>query len=642
MRSFHKLRAYTKPFIPQHLIFVDTETTTIKPHEDRHEPRLIIGVAQYVSLSPQAQQTDFHELVFTERRQFWDWVDAIADRVTDLHLYAHNWSFDFPVLNGFDEIQRYGWSIRAIVEACPPVIIRYHRDGDKLTILDTLNYFRESLASMGESLGQHKTDIDLDNASVDELLPYCRNDVDIVRQCMINLIRFVQEQGISRMTHTVSSLAFQSFAETHLKHDVYIDGNERRVAIARASYFGGRTECFKIGHYKGKFRLIDVNSMYPHVMAHHEYPTKAIARYKGIHVHELDNMIYNYCMTAHVCLNTHLPAFPVKIAGRTCFPVGTFRTFLSTPEILYALAHDMITDVHEIVLYEKAPIFYDYVMHYYNTRLHHKSIGASMFQEFDKKLMNSLYGKFGQTGQTWEPTILEPTGHPRKWVEYDAVRQKRISYMEISGTVYEAVHEPESRDSSPAIAAHVTAYGRILLQDTIDYVGREHVYYGDTDSLLLDSDGYYKMRDKLDDKALGCWSLEGTFDEITIRGPKDYKFGDKERIKGVKKSKVRDSDGRIVYDETDPTKPKMDYVRTHDGLYRQIQFSSLKYNIRENVPDHPVIRHIEKKLNRTYLKGNVGDDGTVSPFALDDGVLVSDSADSRAIRLSLASRTLSR
>ncbi len=42
------------------------------------------------------------------------------------------------------------------------------------------------------------------------------------------------------------------------------------------SYRGGRNECFFIGEAHGEFYKLDVNSMYPYVMATHYYPIKCL------------------------------------------------------------------------------------------------------------------------------------------------------------------------------------------------------------------------------------------------------------------------------------------------------------------------------------------------------------------------------
>jgi len=341
--------------------------------------------------------------------------------------------------------------------------------------------------------------------------------------------------------------------------------------------------------------------MYPFVMRNHDYPTKAFAHHKRISTDDIKSIIGRYALTLDCTVKTKIPAFPVKIGGRTCFPVGTFRTVLSTPEIEYALENDAIIECHQVVIYYKARIFESYVDYFYNQRLRYSEQGDKMNAEFSKKLLNTLYGKFGQTGNTWEKSDIPTRGYPGKWWVLDLDKMKRRQYMEIEGIVYESTNEPESRDSFPAIAAHVTAYGRILLQRTIDYIGSEQVLYSDTDSLLLTAHGYRKIRDKLHSSALGCWSLDGQYKSVEIRGPKDYTFGEKVKIKGIKRNATI----------------------TREGLYRQLQFSSLRGSINRGELNHPTIKYIEKEMKRIYKKGVVQRSGRVKPFKLVDGELMS-------------------
>ena len=596
MRAFHKLTTQRALKYPKQLLFVDTETTTISDDDDSHEPSLRVGVAQYVRLNNDLSHAEIVEHVFKKVPHFWGFLTDLCNRTTDLTVFAHNWSFDFPVLNGFNTMMSLGYELRGIVDASPPVIIRYQRAQSRVTFIDSLNYFQQSLKSMGMVLGKHKIGINLTTSDIDELTTYCRQDVEIVRDSIINLMRFLHTNDLTRLTHTVSSLALSTFVRRFMKTEIFIDGDEARNKLCRKSYFGGRTECFRIGKYKGPFYLIDINSQYPFVMRNNDYPTKTFARHTRINTNDLESVIGRYCLTLKCDVNTHIPCLPYKIDGRTCFPVGRFTTVLSTPEIEYALDNGLIVKTHELVLHYRARIFEDYVDHFYNLRNQYRDAGNTMYAELAIKLLNTLYGKFGQQLNKWEETNEPPRGYPGKWFVFDGETRKRVYMMEIGGKIYRSVSEEESRDSYPAIAAHVTAHGRIMLQRTIDYIGREHCYYCDTDSLLIDQSGYESMKDRLNPRVLGCWSLDGEYNQIEIRGPKDYTFGSKQRIKGVR--------------------PK--HVLVRDGLYRQLQFSTLRGSIRRGEITTSVIRHVEKRLKRTYKKGNVDHNGVVSPFTVGD------------------------
>lgn len=594
MRKGHKLRTYDKGNHPKHLVFVDTETTTIKPDENEHFPVLILGVAIYVAIDESGQIIDEKRVIFRTPETFWDWFASLISPGVEMFAYAHNWSYDLPVLDTFKFMSDLGFTLKGIVDASPPIILRYGKPGYKVQFIDNLNYFRQSLAKIGESLGYHKLEIDLDECSENELETYCIRDTEILKKAVLNLIQFLIVHGLSGLKPTVSSIAFATYIKCFKPCDIFIDASPERTAIGRKSYFGGRTECFRIGKFTGKFYLIDVNSQYPFVMRNNDFPVKAIKHHKRVTVRDIESIIHRYCVTIKCDVETTIPVFPKKIDDRTCFPVGSFTTYLSTPEVIYGLDNDLITKVHEVVVYEQYRIFESYVDYFYNMRVNYRSKGNETYQLLCKLLMNSLYGKYGQMGQKWIKSNEKPRGRPGKWFILDEPTKKRVQYMEIDNQVWVSEKETESKDSFPAIAAHVTAYGRILMQRMMDYIGRQHIYYCDTDSLIIDQHAYNRVKDKLSKTVLGCWSLDGEADRLVLYGAKDYEFGSKKKIKGIRAK----------------------HVLTEDGLYRQLQFSSLRGSINKGILDKPVIKHTHKALKRVYLKGNVDSEGVVTPFVL--------------------------
>jgi hypothetical protein len=464
-----------------------------------------------------------------------------------------------------------------------------------------MNYFQSSLREMGDVIGAEKGSVKFDNTYSEKLAKYCRRDVIILRESMLGLMRYLMNNDLSRLTHTISSLALSTYIRKFNKTKIYIDGNEERSDVGRKSYFGGRTEAFRIGKYQGPFYLIDINSQYPFIMQTGFFPCKTLSHYKRVNIDDLVDVLDRFVVTAVVDIDTEIPAYPVKIDNRTCFPVGTFTTNLSTPEVNYALNHGHIIKVHSIMLYEKARLFYDYVNHFYNARLENKAAGNEVWQTFDKYFMNTLYGKFGQAHREWELSDIEPRGFPHTENLIDHDTGKNIYIMELNNQVFISNKDTEARDSFPAIAAHVTAGGRIMLQQTMDFVGMENVFYGDTDSLLLNQQGYDKIKSNVDDKRLGAWKLEDTFDEIEIFGAKDYRFGDREKHKGVRH-------------HAPEIKP---------GVYSQLQFATLRGVIISRDTTSPIIRNTTKTLHRIYKKGRIQSDGKVVPFRLANGKIVS-------------------
>ena len=123
---------------------------------------------------------------------------------------------------------------------------------------------------------------------------------------------------------------------------------------------------------------------------------------------------------------------------------------------------------------------------------------------------------------------------------------------------------------------------------------RENVFYIDTDSLTVNETGFDNLKDELDEFELGRLQVQEVANNVEIRGAKDYKFGDKEKIKGIKK----------------------DAIDLGNNQYSQLHFMKTRSMMRNQISDKAVIKQITKKLKRIYDKGRVDDTGYVSPYVL--------------------------
>jgi hypothetical protein len=93
---------------------------------------------------------------------------------------------------------------------------------------------------------------------------------------------------------------------------------------------------------------------------------------------------------------------------------------------------------------------------------------------------------------------------------------------------------------------------------------------------------------------MGMLKIEGEADYLNIRGLKDYIFGEKEKIKGV----------------------RGDAIMIEDGKYWQKRFPSAIGMMRKKKEGLYRIEYTTKTLRREYDKGVVGKGGRVEPFHL--------------------------
>jgi hypothetical protein len=476
----------------------------------------------------------------------------------------------------------------------PPVILSWRREGQTLRVLDTLNFWRQKLAVIGETVGLPKLAMPARSASPSTWDTYCRRDVEIIMEACLRWFAFLQAHDLGGFAPTLASQAMRSFRHRFLSARILIDSHPEALALARSAYLGGRVECFQIGKLKGPLTLYDINSHYSHCMSTQRYPTRLMATCRSPDLAEVGDWLTRYCVVARCQLTTEEPVYPVEHESKLLFPVGEFEAVLTTPELVHALSAERVTKITEIALYESAPIFWDYVHEIYSLRVEAARAGDTVLKWQCRGLLNALYGKFGQRGRVYERVSESPDLGIGVWTEIDAETGEVRNLRQFGGLIQEQKTEGESRDSHPAIAAHVTAHGRLALWEWMKRAGKGHVYYVDTDSLLVDAVGAARLAPFVSENALGKLKCEGVFTTGHLYGLKDYELGEIKRTKGVRAA-ARWIDANTVEQE---------HWTTLVGLLRRGDLSA------------PVVEQRVKHLRRVYTKGCVQSDGSIRPLRL--------------------------
>lgn len=593
-RKPHKLIREKTLAMPRFVILFDTETEAVSSSNGDTVHILKLGWVCYYqrAYGRHLERTEWQE--FRDIDTFWRFVERYTGAKRKIWLIATNLVFDFTVLEGWKYLRKTGYKLKFFHTKGTTTLIKVKRGTCSLLFVDSLNWFREPLAKTGERLGIPKIAIDFETCTLTELSIYCKRDVEIMLAQFKAFVRFLTGNYISRLCYTIGSTAMAAYMFGHYHTDIYIHNNRKAIQLERASYKGGRVECFYLGEKTDENTyIVDVNSLYPFVMSANPFPVRYDTKGAGVSVLADGVGEKGKAVIAHVLINTNEPVYAVR-RERTIFPVGRFWTTLTTPEIVYALEHNHIEAVTECVLYEQANIFGTYVDKMYTLRKDFKSAGVEVYDDICKLLLNSLYGKFGQKGEVWSKIGDAPNEPDRVELLFIEGQHRTRQIRYLLGEIFELTGYTECYNSFPAISAHVTAYGRLYLWRLILMAGREHVLYCDTDSLIVDHTGFERLTPMLDDTELGKLKTVEVTPSIHILGLKDYSTGSKTVIKGIRKTAVE----------------------TQAGVYTQTQWPSFRGVLRSGDADTYVTHTVEKVLDRQYTKGIVTSEGHVLPFLL--------------------------
>ncbi len=647
MRRAHFLETNKQGQLPVRLVFFDCETKgeAIPDDPNFETHKLWFGYASYCRRKANNEWAHSSWFRFTGHEAFWDWIERHTPGKTALYIMAHNVGFDMSAVQGFSELYNRGWRPdRMPILDDPPTFIKYKKwycqkclceygsrqnseepcefckhkiqdhDGRTINIMDTLNFFRIPLAVLGESIGLSKLDMPAYSDTQRDWDTYCKRDVEVIMAVMMEWLKFVKAENLGNFAKTLPGQALSAFRHRFMgNHRIFIDANQEALKLARSAFHGGRTECFFIGKIKERVYCLDINSQYPTAMRDEQFPTRLVNVAKSISVEELKTLIESYSVVARVLINTERPIYAIKPDERLIFPVGIFEASLTTPELKTAFEENDIIEVIEVVIYEQAPIFKEYIDYFYGRRLEAKAAGNEAASYMHKLLMNSLYGKFGQGGRVFEDIgESSDTADVKVWNVWDAEEQCNRRFRQFFGVIQEESREAEGRNSHPAIAAHVTAFGRVMLWNLINLAGRENVFYSDTDSLFVNKKGLKRLKHLIDNDDLGALKIEWQSDNVQIKDNKDYVIDGKAKTKGVRKNAFSVWWIGPVEPETFIDISTLDFNR-----YRQTKFQSMRGKMMVGNLDQNLIGEIIKKYARQYKKGKVDDNGQIRPFRLE-------------------------
>lgn len=528
--------------IPSMFIFYDCETKSTKDDEGREVHRLWFGHALFWKPSKRGKEEVIEKIDFTENRDFWSWVVEYIKKGDTLYLFAHNVKFDFLVSQGFQVLPSLGFTMQGIYHKFTTTIMRWKDGKRSLVIADTMNYFQSSLEKIAGLVGETKIQVDFDNPNVADLWKRCRSDVRITYKAVRLLLDKLQADDLGGFKITAPSLSFSIFRSRFLKHRLITHHNDDGVKLEKDAYYGGYVNVFQIvGRGQPELYKLDINAMYPSVMLDNAFPVEMVDHVRDVSRAILDLILKSYLVTVRATVQTNEAVYPMRYDGGVCYPVGTFETTLSTPSLLYARKHGHLQKVHELISYKKAVLFHDYVEYMYKNRMKAKETKDRAGEMFYKLMMNSLYGKFGQS--SLESKVIGSCD-PDEFVSYTAVdADTGETWREIhaGGSVISLKQGDESRYTFYAVAAHVTDYARRVLFDIIKLAGREHVYYSDTDSVLVDDEGLNRVKGLMDELKLGYLKVEDKGDLFIGFAKKDYLLGSERKLKGFSRKPDADN-----------------------------------------------------------------------------------------------------
>lgn len=267
---------------------------------------------------------------------------------------------------------------------------------------------------------------------------------------------------------TTPATAMKTWRRKYLPYKIHRAEDAHEFVFS--TYCGGRTEVFQ--REAEGLNYYDINSSYPAVMRE-PMPSGPAIWWNGEppDCFTKDNSGYVGFVEASVELDSYIPILPVKRDGKLMFPTGRINGRWDWAEL--SRVRESVVRYGKSVWFQSRPLLASMVEDLYPFR-------DSSLPGYDaglayvvKILLNSLYGKFGQSALR-RRVVPFSENLPEGAIPVDGTSLSPVWYID------EEVTAPYIM---PQIAAHVTSLARVRLYDYMVSCG-ENLAYCDTDSII--------------------------------------------------------------------------------------------------------------------------------------------------------------
>ena len=419
----------------------------------------------------------------------------------------------------------------------PPIILDLVLRGTRpLTVLSLLNWLnkytarKEDLAPAG--ITRAAAIVNQSLADIDNSLADARD----IAKTVCGLIDSTEKLGCERFGFTAGGTAKRLWTDTHRGEKVEPHQIKPIRQLERAAFKAGECRPFRIGKIAEKVHLVDVNSLYPYLMASRPMPYHLIEWREQCTWDNRMTVAHGSRSIAEVWLDNDRIEYPVRMGNKLAFVNGQHKTVLCGPELAEALQLGLVKRIGRYGTYRLANLFGPYVETLYNRRLEARASGDDDTEAACKMLLNSLFGKFGQRLSELQivPGKFSRDTFGSVVIANLNTRKTHREYY-VGGLVMAETEPKELVSAFPAISAWITAWGRQYMRRIREFAGTANVYYQGIDSLLVNDRGLANLNEYglLHQDKIGKLKLKESAENVDIIGGNAYEIGGRRVIQGL-------------------------------------------------------------------------------------------------------------
>ena len=563
----HWMRGNKVERSPHHLVVIDTETRRYdRAKGEAH--RLRLWAARYTRRHGwDKRQAYEHEHWGRTAAELVDYVESLCHRKATLWLFAHNLGFELAVTMLPLLLLERGWELGDHALHSNKPWARLRKGALALVLADSASWLPEAVRNIATELGTSKLKMPDWEAPEGEWLTYCRRDVGIESDAIVQLLDWWEGERLGNWSLTGASTGFNAMRHMPERRPILIDPDPDAREFERRAIYGGRREVWRVGQLDvSRYAEIDFRSAHATIAAHLPLPEKRRRAFTSMDPDDWRVTSGSGSIIAECELAPRDGRYPVRIDRRVWHPTGRVRTVLCAPEIQEARRRGELLSIGPGYEYRVGGHMSRWGRWVLSVLAGEEPNVPPMGRMAVKGWSRSVPGKWaGHTSEMyWErPSHIDGWG-----IETGSRRRDHapVTILHMGGTAQWFARDVWQNDAFPAVLAWIQSVCRVLLGRLIDQFGADRVMQCNTDSLLVEceEDGSVSW------DAAPLWPLvpvvKRVARRVTVISPQHLVLDDERKMAGIPGTAVQRDDGVWVWDSWPKFRRQIEAARPGEYL----------------------------------------------------------------------------
>lgn len=488
-------------------------------------------------------------------------LTAAATVTGEAWCFAHNAGFDLTVTSLPMVLCEQGWDPQFVNIGDETCVFIMAGPAGRLVITDSWSWLRCGLQTAAKDVGMRKVRLPDSDDSLAAWHHRCAHDVRILDRLVSELLDWWDAEQVGGFSVTGSGCGWRTLRARIPERTILVGAQQPRTGFEREAIFGGRKEVWQVGRFLGRYvEDWDLRAAHLTVMATQLMPASPVDHRRFTPPLSPAAAPYGLGALTAAEITTRVPCAPVRVRGEVWWPVGTFRTTVTTPEL------EAILEVADRIVILKAQWYRltDQLKPWGDWCLALQSAPDSQVPRVVKRVAKgwgrAVPGRFAlRTSQLLREAPATDLGWALE-AGHDLGTGEAIETVTFGGVARTYRKDQDGTDCSPIVLAFVEGYVRAAMLRTIAARPAGQL-------LQCNTDGWWEIRPGRGEPAAGL-SVPAPFTavrkavvrDVTVYGPNHLDARGDRRLAGIPKTAEPTLDGSYQW---------------HDwpGLRWQLQFS---------------------------------------------------------------------